>query len=240
MKAIITFHSIDPSGSVLSFAPKAFADLIRTLAESTLPAFDLDTLLDPRTPQGFALTFDDGVASVFTQALPILKDYRVPAHLFLTTGSLGGNNRWPGQPGNAPIFEMLDWDQVEACHAGGLCVEAHTVTHPDLRHLTDTAIEAECAGADEVIKSRLGRQPAYFAYPYGYSDARVRQLAAARYRGCVTTTLRPLRSIEDPAALPRIDAYYLRSPRVYQSMTTTSTRAYFAVRSILRTLRGTQ
>ncbi|MDH3640234.1 MAG: polysaccharide deacetylase family protein [Gammaproteobacteria bacterium] len=240
MRAIITFHSIDSTGSVLSFAPKAFADFVCALAESSIPVCDLDTLLDPRTECGFTLTFDDGMASVFTQALPVLKEHRMPAHLFLTTASVGSNNRWPSQPEAAPTFKMLDWGQVEACHAGGFYIEAHTVTHPDLTSLSDGAIESECSGADELINRRLGRQPAYFAYPYGYADARVRRLVAARYRGCVTTRLRPLGSAEDPAALPRIDAFYLRSPLLYRRLNTASVRAYFAIRSLLRTLRGTQ
>ena len=239
MKAIITFHSVDSSGSVLSYAPHAFADLVRTLVDSSLPVCDLDMLLDPGTPRGIALTFDDGMASVFSRALPVLAECRVPAHLFLTTASVGGDNRWAGQHQYAPAFTMLDWNQVEACYAGGLYIEGHTATHSDLRRLTDAAIEADCADADELIERRLGRKPAYFAYPYGYSNARVRKLARARYRGCVTTKLRPLSTSEDLAALPRIDAYYLRSPRVYRRVCSVSITYDLAGRSLRRTMRGT-
>jgi len=197
-------------------------------------------LLNPRTPRGVTLTFDDGMASVFTRALPILKEYGVSAHLFLTTSSVGHNNQWRGQSHSVPEFEMLDWEQIEACHAGGIRIEGHTATHPDLRCLSDSEIETECDRADEAIKCRLGRRPAYFAYPYGYSDARVRRLMGRRYRGCVTTKLRPLSGAEDPAALPRIDAYYLRAPWLYRRLDSISGRVYLTARSLLRALRGTQ
>ena len=240
MKGIITFHSLDLSGSVLSYAPGTFADLIRSLVDSAVPICDLDLLLDPSTPRGVAITFDDGMASVFTHALPILREFDVPAHLFLTTCMVGGSNQWRGQSRKVPEFEMLDWEQVEGCHVGGIHIDGHTATHPDLRQLSDTEIQAECDQADEAIKFHLGRRPAYFAYPYGYSDSRVRRLMGRRYRGCVTTKLRPLGDAEDPAALPRIDAYYLRAPWLYRRLDRISGRAYLAARSLLRSLRGTQ
>ena len=240
MKAILTFHSIDATDSVLSFAPGSFARLVESLARSPLPILDLDSLLDPGTVRGVALTFDDGMRSVYTHALPVLADHGAPAHLFLTTGVVGGDNRWPGLPRGTPRFEMLDWGQVEACHAAGVRIESHTVNHPDLRTLDPEQAAAEFAGADEVIERRLGRRPRYLAYPYGFSNARVRRQAAARYRGCATTYMRTLRGTEDPGALPRLDTYYLRSRRWHERLAAPSTRLYIGARSVLRSVRGTQ
>ncbi len=240
MKAIITFHSIDSSGSLLSYPPAAFGDLVRSIAASQLPVRDLPTLLQSETARGVAITFDDGMASVFHEALPILKDFGLQAHLFLTTGAVARDNRWPTQPASAPVFPMLDWNQIEVCHAAGICIECHTVSHSDLRALGDRELEDECAAADETIVRRLGRRPQYFAYPYGFSDERTRRFVRGRYRAGVTNRLRPLRPDDDSAALPRIDSYYLRSALLYRRIETPLARAYLAVRSLLRTLRGTQ
>lgn len=240
MKAILTFHSIDSTGSILSFAPEAFADLVSTIAESAVPVCDLDTLLDSGTREGVALTFDDGMASVFTSALPVLKAHGMPAHLFLPTSLVDSDSPWPGRSEGEPAFEMMTWEQVEACHEGGFYIEAHTVTHSDLRRMSNDEIENECERSDEMICRRIGRQPAYFAYPYGYNDSRVRDVVGARYRGCVTTRLRSLSDTEDSAALPRLDAYYLRSPLIYRRLNSASTRTYLAIRSLLRRLSGTE
>src|SRR6185295_7569616 len=105
MRAILTFHSIDDSGSVVSYPPATFARLLEALAEARLPVCDLDTLLSPDTPRGVALTFDDGMRSLHEHALPVLREHRVPSHLFLATGAVGGSNRWATQPAGIPEFE---------------------------------------------------------------------------------------------------------------------------------------
>src|SRR5262249_2980424 len=88
-RAILTFHSIDSSGSVLSYSARSFANLLNALQSSGIPIVDLDTLLRAETRYGVALTFDDGIRTVFTEALPILRKHCVPAHLFLTTNFVG-------------------------------------------------------------------------------------------------------------------------------------------------------
>jgi peptidoglycan/xylan/chitin deacetylase (PgdA/CDA1 family) len=238
MRAILTFHSIDDTGSVLSYPPKLFDDLLVALQRSSIPLLDLDSLLRPETTNGVALTFDDGMRTVFTEALPILRSHSAPAHLFLTTGVVGMTNRWPSQPGTAPLFEMLHWRELEALQVVGIQIEAHTASHPDLRQLSDEALQAECDRADETIASRLGLRPRYFAYPYGFNDARVRSFARKRYVGSVTTDLRTLRRKEDPAAVPRLETYYLRKQSLFRNLQSPATGAYIALRRVLRQFRN--
>src|SRR5262249_50111843 len=112
VRAILTFHSIDDSGSVLSYPPKSLLRLPNALDRCDIPVLDLDPLLRPATVCGVALPFDVAIRPVFIEALPILRSYSAPAHLFLTTGFLGVTNRWPSQPASAPVFEMLRWSEV--------------------------------------------------------------------------------------------------------------------------------
>ena len=74
MRAIITFHSIDDSGSVLSYPTRLFERLIDELNKKSVPIVDLTTLLGSQE-SGIALTFDDGMRSIYSNALPILKAY---------------------------------------------------------------------------------------------------------------------------------------------------------------------
>lgn len=238
MRAVITFHAIDEGASPLSFPPRLFRCLLDSLRQAQIPILPLEQLLATRDGHGVALTFDDGMASVFTAARPILAEHAAPATLFLTTGAVGGDNRWPGQPAAAPCFPMLSWAQVEGLHAAGVGVEAHTVRHPDLRRLDDAQIEAELGQADATIAARLGRQPRFLAYPYGLHDARVRALAARRYAGCLTTELRCLDAATEPAAIPRLDSHYLRHPAVMRHLAGTPVAAYLGLRRLIRRLRG--
>ena len=77
MRAVLTFHSIDDSGSVLSFAPVRFAELVESLARSGVPVVAFDDLLQLR--EGIAITFDDGMATLHRHALPVLR-----AHGFMS------------------------------------------------------------------------------------------------------------------------------------------------------------
>ena len=63
MRAILTYHSIDPSGSPISVSPAAFRRHIEWLASGRVRVVRLEELM--RLPAGedaVALTFDDGFA----------------------------------------------------------------------------------------------------------------------------------------------------------------------------------
>jgi peptidoglycan/xylan/chitin deacetylase (PgdA/CDA1 family) len=238
VRAILTFHSVDESGSVLSYSPRTFDMLLAGLDRCGIPILQLDELLRPEATCGVALTFDDGIRTVFTEALPILRSHSATAHLFLTTGFVGMSEPRPGQARSTPAFETLRWHEIEALQGMGMRIEAHTASHPDLRQLSDEAVRAECESADETIEARLGVRPRYFAYPYGRSDARVRDFARSRYAGSVTTDLRMLRHEEDSAALPRLDAYYLRHRLIFDDLRSLHARGFLAFRRALRRLRS--
>jgi peptidoglycan/xylan/chitin deacetylase (PgdA/CDA1 family) len=235
-RAVITFHSIDDAGGVLSYPPRLFDAFFAALEQRRLPIVDLDTLLAPATERGVALTFDDGMRSVFAAALPILRDHAAPAHLFLATGSVADGAASAG----SGRFEMLDWDTIERLHRGGVAIESHTHGHRDCRTLSDAEIDYECATADALIERRVGRQPQYFAYPFGYHDRRVRGRVGPRYAAAFTTALAPLSRTGDRSRLPRLDAYYLRSPLWYRHLDATPMRGYLLLRRALRIVRGTE
>lgn len=235
MRAVITFHSIDDQPGPLSYSPVGLKALLDALDEAGIPVLDLDELLGGK--EGVALTFDDGISTVFTDAMPILRERKVPAHVFVITRWVGGDNRWPGQPADATPLDLMDWNQLEAIQAAGFRIEGHTASHPDLRTLSDEQIEAEMEEADAAIEQQLGRRPRYFAYPYGYHDSRVRAFAKNRYAGSFTTRLDYLNGAERDA-IPRLDAHYLRSPALVRALPARSAHAYIALRRQLRRLRG--
>lgn len=238
MKAILTFHSIDDSGSVLSFSPATFERMLHDILRAGIKVCTLDELICPEINNALAITFDDGMQSVFENALPLLKDAKVPSHLYLTSGVVGGDNQWPTQPASAPFFNMMDWSQIEACVDAGMHIENHTVSHPDLRLLTESQVDDECRGADEEITKRLGRVPNHFAYPYGFYNAVTAERLGQRYATCVTTTLGPLTRYSSVAELPRIDSYYLQHRRRFDDVFTSRHAAYLALRRGMRAVRN--
>ena len=239
MRAVLMFHGVDDSGSVLSVTAAQLSSLVRAVREAGYRILPLLELLESEDPgDAVAFTFDDGFPSLHATAAPIFRDLSGPATLFLTTEYVGKDNGWPTQPADAPQFAMMDWNQLEGLRADGWCIEAHTRTHPDLRRLEDGELEAELSGAVDVIEQRLGRCPRAFAYPYGYYDERVAQFAADRFDWAVTTNFRPLKVGEDRARVPRLDAYYFRELSVHQHFGRRRFSAYLSMRRALRLLRS--
>jgi peptidoglycan/xylan/chitin deacetylase (PgdA/CDA1 family) len=240
MRAILTFHGVDESGSVLSFAPSALRSLLARVRASGHEVVPLRALLADATPRRVALSFDDGLASVATEALPILREAGATATLFLTTGHVGGHNDWAGQPGWAPRFPMLGWDQVDALVAAGWEIQSHTVRHLDLRGLADAALEDELGGANDAIERRVGKRPDSLAFPYGHFDARVLAVARRHNPHCFTTELAPLGAAagEPARGYPRLDAYYLQAEPVQRAFGSAPFRAYVGLRALARRLRA--
>lgn len=238
MRAVLTFHSIDDSGSVVSYPEALFDRLLASFRKQGVPIVSLEQLLASPQQQGVALTFDDGMRSVFTHALPVLQRYDATAHVFITTNAIGRETLWPEQPAGIPGFEMLSWDEVEQLHAAGIHIEGHTLSHPDLRTLSVDQIQDECEQSDAHLERVLGKKPDFFAYPFGYHNAAVRECVRQRYRAAVTTELRYLSSQEDQAALPRLDSYYLQQRFAQDYLDSPPLRGYLWLRWLMRSWRG--
>jgi peptidoglycan/xylan/chitin deacetylase (PgdA/CDA1 family) len=232
------FHGVDASGSVLSVSAEQLRSLLGCIQAAGHRVVPLRELLEqPAEPDRVALSFDDGFRTVLTGAAPVLAELGLPATLFLTTGQVGKDNRWPGQPVGAPVEPMLDWSEVEQLAASGWDIQAHSVSHPDLRALSVARMQEELEGCCAAIQARFGKHPDVFAYPYGYLDARAAALVGARFRHAVTTTFDTLDAAHPPHRQPRLDAYYLREPSVHRHFGTRRFAAYLALRGAGRRLK---
>lgn len=240
MRAVLTFHGVDESGSVLSLRREELRRLLRGVRASCHELVSLESLLtEPDRPDRVALTFDDGFRSVHDAALPVLREEDAPATLFLTSGHVGGRNDWRSQPAWAPRFPMLSWAQIEALAEAGVAIEAHTVSHPDLTGLPDDAVREELESCCGVIEARLGRRPQAFAYPYGRFDGRVAGLASEAFRWSLTTRMAALDGpAPDPHRIPRLDTFYLREGWLQDRFGSAAFRGVVNLRAALRRLRG--
>ena len=194
MRAILTYHSIDETGSVISIGERSFRRHVAWLAEGHVRVVPLEEITSvPPDQDAVAITFDDGLASFGTIAAPLLLQHGLPVTLFVVSDAVGSSNVWRGrQDTGIPVQPLLDWEQLGALERAGVRLGAHTCTHPRL-----TALEGD-------VKT--------FAYPYGAVSPAARDVVARTFHFGCTTRLATLASEEDPAMLPRLDSYYLRSP----------------------------
>jgi len=237
MKAILTFHDLSTRPGPLSFAPAHFERLLDAIERAGTRVVLLEEMLS--LPDGsapvVAFTFDDGLVSVRDEALPRLAERGWPASCFVVTDFVGRDNRWPTQPRGAPAMTTLGWDDLGALLEGGIRVENHTRTHPDLRALDAEALADEIDAAQRQIEARLGRAPRALAYPYGRYDEAVTDAARARGLIGVTTDMGFVRR-EPSWRLPRVETCYLDAPRWADAWASRRWRAYLALRGAGRAL----
>ncbi|WP_406009833.1 polysaccharide deacetylase family protein [Streptomyces sp. NBC_00637] len=176
---ILMYHAVaaDPNDATrtLSVTPEAFAEQMAVLADrrlTPLTTADLATRWRSGRPlpeRPVLITFDDGYEGVHRHALPALAKHGFPATLFVTTGWIRGAHDTGGA-----LDTMLDWPQVRELADGGVEIGGHSHTHPQLDQLGGARLHAELTRCRDITADELGTPLASFAYPYGYSNRRVR------------------------------------------------------------------
>ena len=239
---ILTFHALDDQPSVTSFSPQVFRRGIARLHENGYWTLSLTEAVDrlrrgqPFPKRSIVITFDDGYQSVYEEALPVLRDYGMCATVFLTVGeseAAGAVGRLPSLGGRS----MLSWSEIREMSKIGFSFGAHTLTHPDLTRLPVDRVEAEICRSKAVIEDALGNPVNCFAYPYGRYDQRSRDIVRQHFVCACSDKLGLTTSSSDLYALERVDAYYLRTDRLFDVMLTRLFPWYIVARSIPRRIR---
>jgi peptidoglycan/xylan/chitin deacetylase (PgdA/CDA1 family) len=233
--AILTYHSLDASGSVISIHPDLFRRQMERLAACGTPVV---RLADARTTFGVvALTFDDAFRNFATEALPVLKQYRFPATVFVVSGHAGARNNWGDRMSGIPALDLMSWDELRTAAWDGVELGAHSVRHPDFTKLPVEEVEREMIECRAVLEERTGSAVGSLAYPYGSSTREVRVLAARHFRAACGTTLDFVTPASDPFDLPRLDVYYLKRLDRFEAAVTGGGSAYLSLRRSMRAVR---
>lgn len=240
---ILTYHSLDSSGSVISTAPTIFRKQMAWLHQkgfqtlSLAEAARLVRVGQPFRERTCVVTFDDGYETVYRDAFPVLQEFGFTATVFLITGYCGKQNSWPGHVSPVGEQPLLSWAQIEEMSRHRIEFGSHTVTHPDLASVTRGDAEREMRESKQTIQERLGRDVEVFAYPYGTYAPWTVDLAREHFSGACSTILGKVASGADPALLPRVDMYYFSSQWLMESLDTRGMDWYLGVRRAIRAVR---
>ncbi len=180
---ILMYHHIrdvaDQSDALavsLSLPVSMFSEQLDFIEQQGYQTVTFADVLDGTVPsKAVMLTFDDGYDDIYTYAYPELKKRGMTAVLFLIGHDLDTGG-------------YLTSDQVREMVQDGLEIASHTLSHPDLRDLDETRLQAELAGSKAFLEERFGVTVASFCYPSGrFSDDTVSAVRDAGYRFAVTT-----------------------------------------------------
>lgn len=183
---ILMYHQInrltsaqDPFG--ISVTPDDFAAQMGYLKETGYTIIKLsDAVKAMRSGKSLpsksvAITFDDGYLDNFENALPVLKQHRFPATVFLVADHVGDAARWDGDLGAAQ--QLMGWGEIQTMRTEGVEFGSHTRTHIDLGAADAASAHQEIAESKTVLESELGTPVELLAYPYERFNAQAQALA---------------------------------------------------------------
>jgi Polysaccharide deacetylase len=207
--AVLVYHRFGPAvNDSMTVRTTTFRSQLAYLKEHHHPVIPLRTLISylqgrsPAPPAGaVVVTADDGHRSVFTEMLPVVREYGVPVTLFI----------YPSAISNASY--AMTWDQLDTLRKTGLFdIESHTYWHPNFkiekRRLSPSAFQTfatmQLVKPRATLERKAGIKPDLLAWPFGISDEQLIEMArAAGYVAAFTLDRRLVTAREPLLALPR-------------------------------------
>jgi peptidoglycan/xylan/chitin deacetylase (PgdA/CDA1 family) len=206
--AILVYHRFGPTvaDSMTTRTSVFEAQLARMREEgyAIVPLGDAVSGLEGKAklaPKTVTITVDDGHRSVYTDLLPIIRREHLPVTLFI----------YPSAISNASY--AMTWQQLAEMVATGLVdVQSHTYWHPDFRIEKKRLppdryrefVRDQMEKPRRTLKSKLGVDATFLAWPFGIHDAELEAAArAAGYRAAFALGERHATRADSPMALPR-------------------------------------
>lgn len=165
----------------LSFSPKKLEEFLKYFKENnieTLTFWDLKKIIDKKQEfpkKAVLLTFDDGYSSHYQNAFPLLKKYGMKGIFFIISN----------RPDNDANYAT--WKEIKEMSDEGQEIGSHTVSHFDLRTLSEKKIVYELEESKKAIEAKIAKSVISFCYPSGQYDKRAIEVAKKNYLFARTT-----------------------------------------------------
>ncbi len=210
--SILCYHEVDPEWqSTLSITPEAFREQCTWLSNRRVLSLDEAAPVvasKGRMPRGSnAITFDDGFRGVGEHAWPILKEFGLPATVFVVAETMVGEKAVDWVDGTEPgVLQTMTREQVEVLASEGMTIGSHSRAHHDLTTLSEAEVLADLQESREILEEVAGRSITHLAYPRGRHNAMVRR-AASKAGYSWAHALPETQEVGGQWAIPRVGVY---------------------------------
>lgn len=186
---VLMYHHImngyDPKKASAILSPVEFREHLKTLKANNFHFITLqqyyEHVMSGRTlpAKPIIITFDDGYASNYEIAFPMLKEFNIPATIFVVTDTVGETPE-----GGKVNYAHFTWEQAKEMQDSGLVdIQSHTATHCKLARVSYDQMQRELRMSKYAIEKNLGKTCDILAYPYGsYNDQTIQAAREAGYK----------------------------------------------------------
>ncbi len=206
---ILLYHRFGPAvADSMTVTTPVFESHLAYLRNHGYQAIPLRQLVDyylqkgpPPPPRSVAIAIDDGHKTVYSDALPLVRKYRLPVTLFIYPSAI------------SKASYALTWEQLrELRKTGWFDVQSHTFWHPNFKQerkrLNPAAYEEfvnmQLRKSKARLEQELGVRVDMLAWAFGiYDDFLTAKAAAAGYVAAFTLERRAAQSSDQAMKLPR-------------------------------------
>ncbi len=231
--AILMYHSIGENDAFGTVSTNAFSKQMEYIRKNKLRVVPLSyivrSLKMKKDIRGLvAITFDDGYQDFYTSALPVIKENKIIATLFVITGV---TNFTTSDSHTFPILNKNQLGQIANSGLVELC--SHTSTHPNLISLDKDELRKEIEDSYHTLCS-IATPPRILAYPRGkYDQESISVLRSLGWDGAVTVREGYASESSNLFELPRISIDSKTSFRYFKAIVNYRLDVYYRIKTWL-------
>lgn len=169
---ILMYHHIDEEGerSSLNVLPENFHRQMRFLSQRNYNVISLMEFIQARRkakslPRNtVVITFDDGYTDNYSCAYPALKQYNLPATIFVIVDAIG-------------VAGYLSYAQIKEMNAQGLIeIGSHTLSGAYLPGRDSQELEREIKLSKRILEDKLNKPVVLICYPIGGFTPKIQEI----------------------------------------------------------------
>ena len=196
---VLLFHSIETEivkKDLYKLDKYSFENMIKFLLEINYNFVSFNEVFNNNN--NLIVSFDDGFATVFDNALPILEKYNIPFHIFINKDLIKSNDN----------IYLCENRLIELSKKKNVTLGSHGVTHKKLKELSTKQIKKEIGESKIWLENIVDKKIDTFSYPHGSFDNRAKDfLEEYDYKYAATSKFGHVNKLTPKFEIPRLDIW---------------------------------